>query len=234
MIGGKDVTPTVNMGIDDNQFTFHRKFEGKFKTKGQRAITSFLLPKDTEQFLPYGLALLFCEEKPTQLRLSLNEKSKKVTSEIKDLLKKSIIDLVVYGATAISDRCSIFEELCPDFVIPYRRQYMVREINAQLIDLSINRCTLRTNGFLPESFRLGHPTPGERNDCTGERLFLENEATIHEVQEDRLPADLPSLVNKEIETEEVATSNLCMPSQQPFFRYTTISEEMVVYRKKGC
>ncbi len=226
MAGGRNVGSKLDMSVDDNQFMFRRKFEGKFKLKGQRQITSFLLPSDSEEnAVPYGLALLHCEQKPEKLRLSRNEKFIKITSEIKDFLKANIIDLVVYGTTAESDRCIIFEELCQEFVIPIKRHYIIREINPPNTDLTINRCTVRNSGFLPESFRLGQPTPGEKNDCTGEPLVLEDENIMQSVQEDSLPADLPSLVNEVVEREDVPVQDFCTPSMQPLARYRQVSKE---------
>ncbi len=235
MAGGRNVGVQVGMSVDDSQFMFRRKFEGKFKIKGQREITSFLLPSDSgENTVPYGLALLFCEQKPDMLRLSQHEKFIKITPEIRSFLKSNIIDLVVYGTMAETDRCLIFEELCQDFVIPLKRQYMIREINPENIDLSINRCTLRTSGFLPESFRLGQPTPGERNDCTGEPLILEDESIMQEVQEDAIPADLPSLVSKNVEREGIEVVESCTPSKHPLARYRQVSKEKLqeVAKKK--
>ncbi len=229
--GGKDIGKNLDMSVDDALFGFHQKFEGKFAVKGQRDISSFLVPVDESEGnlikVPYGLALLFSESPMTHLKLTRGQKFLKIDAEIKELLKKHLVDLVVYGSDTDSNRCLIYEELHRPFVVPLMRQYMIREINPSLMDQSLNRCTISSAGFLPESFRLGHPTPGEENDCTGERLILENEEIMQSVQDDRLPADLPSYVNEDFMSEDMEVEDSCIPSGQPASRYASVSPEKV-------
>ncbi len=228
VVGGKNIEANLDMSVDDALFGFRRKYEGKFSVKGQRDISSFLVPADDEEDdrkVPYGLALLFSEGPMTHLKLTRSQKFIKIDSELKKMLKDHVVDLVVYGSDADTNRCLIFEELHRPFVVPLQRQYMLREIDPEQVDLSLNRCTIRSDGFLPESFRLGQPTPGAENDCTGEKLILEEEPTMQSVQEEKLPADLPSFHNEEYMSEDIPMEESCIPSSQPASRYRSISPE---------
>lgn len=40
-------------------------------------------------------------------------------------------------------------------------------------DIYLNRCTIENTGFLPEMLKLGDPTSGAENDCTGPHFILE-------------------------------------------------------------
>jgi len=42
-------------------------------------------------------------------------------------------------------------------------------------DYSVNRCTIETIPILPEKFKLGKPTPGADNDCTGIKFVIEKQ-----------------------------------------------------------
>lgn len=42
------------------------------------------------------------------------------------------------------------------------------------MDISLNRCAAESEGFLPEKFKLGNPTPGNENDCSGPHFILED------------------------------------------------------------
>ena len=93
-------------------------------------------------------------------------------------IKHHLKDIVVYGRRAPQERCGIFEELNPNFT---ETKYVLREFDGGSKDFSLNRCTLETRPMLPKSFKLGKPTPGSTNDCSGTRFILEE--TILEMQE---------------------------------------------------
>lgn len=61
------------------------------------------------------------------------------------------------------------------------REFTFREGN----DFSLNNCSLENDGFIPEKFKLGRPTPGLENDCSGMNFFLE----------DRIQHILPNIVS---------------------------------------
>ena len=54
---------------------------------------------------------------------------------------------------------------------------------------SINRCTVSTEGFLPNTLKLGIPTPGGENDCRG----------VHFIFEDKILEITPELINMTID-----------------------------------
>ncbi len=228
--GGKDVEADIS--TDDPSFGFQKKFESKYVTGTQRSIASFLLPADQVQGetinneVPYGLALLYSESPLPELKLSRSKKSIPVTQEIENLVRDKLVDLVVYATTAPTDRCLIFELLHPPFVVPVVRQYILRETNVGLhIDLSLNRCTVRNAGFLPEKFRIGQKTPGLENDCSGEPFVLEDENALAQVEEECMPATLPELAKDIVMREGTDTRDSCTPAKQPRARLENISPE---------
>lgn len=56
------------------------------------------------------------------------------------------------------------------------RKYTLREFeyNKEKKDISLNRCSFESIGFLPEKFKIGFPTPGKPNDCSGPYFILED------------------------------------------------------------
>lgn len=90
---------------------------------------------------------------------------------VKALVQKHLVDLVVYSKMYDSNRCDIYEELCPEFV---NRKYVLREFNAPDKDYTLNRCALESLGFRPEKFKIGRPTPGSDNDCDGAHYIVED------------------------------------------------------------
>lgn len=96
-----------------------------------------------------------------------------INDKIKELIRNNIVDLIVYGRKAPYDNCVLFSNLCSDYA---KKDYVLREFdnNKDNIDRTLNRCSLDTSAFTPEKFKLGTPTPGEENDCTGIHFSLEN------------------------------------------------------------
>lgn len=96
-----------------------------------------------------------------------------INDKIKGLLTQSLVDLVVYGENEACNKCKLIEEIRSDFT---NKKYTLREPikNIDNNDVSINRCALESYGFLPEKFKLGNPTPGKENDCSGPQFILED------------------------------------------------------------
>ena len=78
-------------------------------------------------------------------------------------LQDSVVDMVVYGRYARTDRCQIFEDIYSEF---QGKRYILREYDSAEGSLSLNRCEERQIiGFVPLKWQLGVPTPGRRNLC---------------------------------------------------------------------
>lgn len=105
----------------------------------------------------------------------LNKKNSfvNINSEIENLIKTNLVDLIVYGRKAPYDNCNLFINLCPVYG---DKAYILREFDNNKgtgKDRTLNRCAIDARNFLPEHFKLGSATPGENNDCTGAHFYLE-------------------------------------------------------------
>lgn len=79
----------------------------------------------------------------------------------------------MYGRKAPYDNCEIFTNLYDEYT---DKDYILKEFdNTKVgeIDLTLNRCSFDRSTFIPEKFKLGIPTPGTENDCSGPNFFLE-------------------------------------------------------------
>lgn len=95
-----------------------------------------------------------------------------VNEKIKELIHDNLVDLVVYGRQAPYDNCALFTDLYNE----YTMDYVLREFdnNQEGLDRTLNRCTIDyMNSFVPNHFKLGSPTPGAANDCTGSHFLIE-------------------------------------------------------------
>lgn len=148
------------------------KFTRGFNSDETVSTTNFLT--NGNQY-PNALAVLKGETANKVLPFSLSSKHTflHVDNKAKADIKKDIIDMVVYGRRAPFSRCQFFEDLWPDFA---EKKYMLRDFDEQRStqDLTLNRCTIKTSGFLPEYFKLGRATPGQENDCSGVHFILED------------------------------------------------------------
>ena len=109
-----------------------------------------ILNLGTDDFLPdgnsiiWGMALLFVAGRRTTPPLELSESDPVLklhnNKALVRLIEDHLVDLVVWGQNAPTDRCDIFEELAPQLVKPLRLNYVLREFSFQG-DLSLNRCT---------------------------------------------------------------------------------------------
>ena len=163
-IGGTNVDADIKVPNDNIKFT------NALSTKKKvQSVTSFF----TNQRLS-AIGLLYGEKQPFN-EIKLTEKKTEIVlnENIIDILKKSLVDMIVFGSKDSCDKCKAFEIIHEDFA---NKKYALREFpqNIQNEDISLNRCALEGLGFLPEKFKLGKPTPGENNDCMGPNFILED------------------------------------------------------------
>lgn len=165
-IGGSDVD-TADLKIPDAKIRFKDGFPSKNKVQ---QLTNFL---SSENRL-YAIGLLY-GEKQVFNEFKLTEKIRELVIDTKliDILKKHLVDLVVYSENNACDKCTLFEDIHSDF---FGKKYTLREFstNIEKKDITLNRCALESFGFIPEKFKIGLPTPGKPNDCSGPHFILED------------------------------------------------------------
>lgn len=108
-----------------------------------------------------------------EITLSMKNPYIVINDDLKDLIKNNLVDVVVYGRKAPYDNCVLFIDLYNDYA---NMEYILREFdnNVEGIDRTLNRCAVdSTEAFVPNQFKLGLPTPGSTNDCTGTHFILE-------------------------------------------------------------
>lgn len=179
------------------------KFRSMFDDKKVNTISNFIVKKELRAF-----GLLHDEKQInafSDFSLSKKVPSIKITDESIEQLKKYLIDLVVYGEKNVCDQCKLFEKMNHEFA---SKKYILRDfpMNSAKKDISLNRCAVESTGFLPEKFKIGNPTPGKSNDCTGPNFLLE----------DFIPVNVLSAYVDDYD-ESASCSNLptCTPSIQP-------------------
>lgn len=167
-IGGTEVSK-ADLKIPSDYIKLKSDFDtGK---KVQQTITNFLMGKNVR-----AIGLLHDERKNNpfdKFKLSKKQPSIKIDDEILEQLKEYLEDLVVYGESNSCSKCEIFEKIKNEF----SQKYILRDFTMKT-DITLNRCTVQSSGFLPERFKLGKPTPGEMNDCTGPRFILEDQIVV--------------------------------------------------------
>lgn len=103
-------------------------------------------------------------EKETFNDFKLTEKKPelRIDDKLIEILKKYLVDLVIYAGEKTCDKCALFEILHEDFS---NKKYTLREFvtNRGENDISLNRCALEGIRFLPDKFKIGFPTPGKKN-----------------------------------------------------------------------
>lgn len=146
-----------------NQYQRNQKTMDRFLKTGNKDLQAIAVLYNKRSSLPE-----FTISK-SQVFIQLNE-------ELKNIIKDNLVDLVVYGRRAPYDSCELFLDLYPGYA---NRKYVLREFDLakKQRDITLNRCTLETNGFLPEKYKLGDSTPGRENDCTGTHFLLEEHLT---------------------------------------------------------
>lgn len=177
----------------------------------------------------HAIALLYSSKSiSSQLTLSQSTPFIKIDKEIKALIQSHLVDMVVYARKAAFDNCELFLDLYADFA---DRKYVLREIDDdnEQIDYTLNRCAVETDGFLPEKFKLGKPTPGEQNDCTGTHFILEDHLlnvtdTLQNTGYDMDDADLNEIMEFEVETAHCSSTQTT--SQYLSFQIQNINKEI--------
>ena len=189
------------------------------KFMGNQGLFSFLTNANKH---PFAIALVYSDDKEIldELKLTSSRPFLKLRDHL-PIIQKHLVDLVVYNRRGISERCSVFEELVHSFT---NKDYVLREFDTANKDLSLNRCTAETASFLPEAFKLGSPTPGRRNDCSGSRFLLSR--AIMELT-DPLPRQYRSdYDNMDIEEGDAAG---CSSPLRPDEYYSVISGKVHQY-----
>lgn len=166
---GTPSVENVDLSTDSSFVTYQNKYRGRasnnqqFMWTGSRHLHAIaLLYKNTYNF--------------PEIVISAKNPYMMVTNEIKDLIKNNLVDLVVYGRQAPYDNCALFTDLNNE----YTTDYVLREFDnvQEGVDRSLNRCTdSYIKAFVPNHFKLGLPTPGATNDCTGPNFMIESRLT---------------------------------------------------------
>lgn len=164
-IGGAEV-PIADLKVPSDYI----KFKSSFDDRKVQSITNFLANKDLR-----AIGLLYDKKKIntfSDFSLSKKQQNIKINDAIIDQLKNHLIDLVVYGENKACDKCKLFERINDEFAL---KKFILREFPTNKVkkDMSLNRCAVESTGFLPEKFKLGDPSPGKPNDCTGPHFLLE-------------------------------------------------------------
>ena len=225
VIGGEGVTDK-DMGPDAT--TFYSKEKAGKGRMGQRSVFNFFTDANTFES-PVAIALIFDNVRrktDPSFKITPQEPFIKVDTKVKEYIQRNLVDMVVYGTTTRTDRCLIFEELVPQWVTPIRQSYILRDVNLQSpggigeTDLSLNFCAeTLSRTFSPQYFKLGSPTPGKPNDCTGPKFQLEGNLD---------PKYLPIRTQKryaEVLLEDVHPSTSCEPFAEMPSVMATITKE---------
>lgn len=155
------------------------KFRESWNKNKQMSMTNFLTNENTNL---NAIGILYKKNDAiSAIQLDKNKNVIPLDEQLTKFLNENLIDLVIYSGKCDSDSCDIFEILHPAFA---KRKYVIRDFDFKQ-DLTLNRCTIETDGFIPEKFKLGKPTPGTENDCSGTHFILE----------DRLQQVLPSFIS---------------------------------------
>lgn len=119
-----------------------------------------------------SLILLYSDQDIENLLLTVDNPHIRVLKNWKTKISKLMIDMVVFGRTDYFERCKFFEDIYPVFIV---KEYMLGELNVKIEKkLIMSRCTLSTERFYLESFRLGNPTPKLVDDRTLEHYTIAN------------------------------------------------------------
>lgn len=108
-------------------------------TGGTKSVASFFTKNNNNL---YVIAIVH-KKKFTFPQLVLNKKKPylSVNSEILELIKSNLVDMIVYGQKAPFEKCDVFSNLCNDYG---NKEYVLREFDNTVkgIDRSLNRCAL--------------------------------------------------------------------------------------------
>lgn len=142
------------------------KFRESWNKNKQLSMTNFLINENANL---NAIGVLYKKNDAiSTIQLEKNKNSIPLDDQLIEFLKENLIDLVIYSEKFGPDKCNIFEVLHAPFA---QKKHVLREFDLKQ-DLSLNRCTIETDGFIPEKFKLGKPTPGTENDCAGSHFIL--------------------------------------------------------------
>lgn len=163
-VGGSGVK-SANINVPNPDI----KFRDSFKTSSG-TLSNFIVNGDKSL---RAIGLLYGEKNPfSEFVLTKKTNRLRIDDKITEQMKNNLVDLVVYGGEVPCDKCALFEMIHNSFV---NKKYTLRDFpaNTGKKDITLNRCTLETGGFLPEKYKLGKPTPSNENDCSGPNFLLE-------------------------------------------------------------
>lgn len=159
---GAESLPNADIQPKSPYFTFRNKLTGNSRT-----MQMFFNKNDVEL---HAIAVVY-KKGYTFSELILNSKKPfiNIDSDIEKVIKENLVDLVVYGGKVPFEKCALFSNLCNDYA---DKNYILREFDNNK-DRTLNRCSFDGIPFSPDKFKLGSPTPGGENDCTGGHFVLE-------------------------------------------------------------
>lgn len=124
----------ADLKVDSSWVTYRGKF-----TKKTPSLFGFF---SNANIYPHAVALVYRHDGFPDIKLSEKRPYIKITSDIKQLISDTLVDMVVYGRRAVAEQCEIFEELHDDF---RNQKYLLREFDVPTDskkDYSLNRCRL--------------------------------------------------------------------------------------------
>lgn len=214
-IGG-ELLKNANMKLPNRYI----KFRQINAPRGVSSMSNFL--KNGRKRLN-AIGLLYGYNNPfNEITIGDNNKEQflRVNDDIKKILKDSLVDLVVYAKTCPFNRCNIYEEIHPNYV---NRKYALREFPSPIEnDITLNRCTIENEGFLPEKIKLGKRTPNAENDCTGTRFIVEDH-----LPDVTRPVVSTHIYSSELQRNDVELEPSCT-SNRDASEYFSISEPLVI------
>ena len=166
---GEDGTANTNMNFSHSKIFYRSKNTPTCQTTLFISGTSHVL-------VPFGAILLYAIDRDAS-RLDnklrhVSSKAVKIDDELKDLIQKNIKDMIVYGSKGALNKCAFFENLYAP--LKNEKFYMLRDINTgETSDSSLGLCSDQIVPYQFNKFKVGKPTPGNENDCSGSQYFLE-------------------------------------------------------------
>lgn len=214
-IGGSNV-PSVDLKTDSPYVLYRNKF-----TKNTQSLNSFF-KKDNNNL--HAIAIIYKKGYVfPEFVINLKKPFIIINSDIQELIKKNLVDFIVYGTKSPYDNCQLFTNLCTEYV---NKEYILREFdNNKGNDRTLNRCSFDRNAFRPDKFKLGSATPGKENDCSGPHFFLEQflSAIAMPVQQEILNSDNFDEINQSLEQINVPQCTASVDSST----YQSISDDKI-------
>lgn len=183
------------------------KTQSSFSTIKMHSMTNFL---NNARVDVRAIGLLYDKDNSFgDITLNNQDRVLPINDKLTETLEKYLIDLVVYvGDKSTCDKCGLIERIHSDYG---QRKYVLREVKTNLAfhDISLNRCAIENLGFLPEMFKLGNPTPGAENDCTGPHFILEDHIS------DMVPINSRMSFLDDSDNQFESCSSTSQPENQP-------------------